>query len=227
MAGYIPESALKKEQRSLKQMDVSAEFIETLEPHIRTFVELTYNDADTLIERAAGNRKTNQQMLDGLESEKMRAEIAELQGEEKELFEGILQSAKRAAGQTDEEFVKQAAEIDEDLIEEYSQKSSEDIWRMVVRTARRLFRESGPQCLDVGEFLSKLDFAKYLADKILEKHYPEMKAVLAALMPRLLKDSFMDTAGKGKYMEVAYLESSGQIVLREVNWEMVQTWANS
>lgn len=228
--GYMSSSAVMR-GRAEKQIEKTGEirrnFIDILEPHIRRFVELTYKENDGVpAEKVADVRRFDRQMLEGLISEHMQAEVDRLEGEEKGFFEEVLQSAKEMETLSDEELLRRMDERDEEIISEFSRGSADEIWRMTINALHRLWKQSGPQSIGIKELIAGLDFARYLADRISEEYYPEMKEIIVALAPELFKESHMDTTRRG-YVEMAYLESSGQIVLREVSWEMVQTWANS
>lgn len=201
-------------------------FVDTLAPHIEKFVRSTYCENSPPEQRLAEDREMNRQMLDGLESEETQAESAELQDEERKLFEGLLQHARTMDGASDEEYIKRALEIDENIIGEWTRGSADEIWRMAINALYRLWKKGGPQSIGIKELMAGLDFAKYIADRISEKYYPEIKEIIIILAPELFKESFMDT-GRNGYWEAAYMESTGEIVLREVSWDMVQSWVNS
>lgn len=201
-------------------------FVDILGPHILKFVRSTYYASIPLEQRLAEDREMTRQMIDGLESEETQAELTELQDEERWLFEELLQHARTMAGASDEECFKHVLEIDESIIGEWTRGSADEIWRMMINALHRLWKKGGPQSIGLKGLVGSLDFAKYLTDRISEKYLPEIKEIIVVLAPELFKESFMDT-GRNGYWEAAYMESTGEIVLREVSWDMVQTWANS
>lgn len=201
-------------------------FIDTTKPRIEKFVRDSYfAGMETPKQRIGRAREDAKNLREGLESEERKKEIAEDGGGK--YFAEVLRNLGVVLGmQTDEEILKDLAEADEELIGESVTSCADWIWQMMINHCHKLWKSGGPQSITMADFLDQLDFFKILRGYIDGKYYPEMKEIVVSLSPELFKESHMDTTKNG-YMEVAYLESSGQIVLREVSWEMLQTWANS
>lgn len=216
-------------EETSKAEQIRENFYKFLESHIEKFVKLTYEESmggpAGSAERLAKDRKFAEEAMKGLEAE---GEPDLGDDEDREFFEKITQAFKNTAVQSDEECINEALELDKGIIYQYTRTCLSAVWQMAIHALYYDMWEDGLQSIRVQEFLERLDFAEHLGVNISDKYYPEIKTLLAQLVPLFLKDGYMYAfEADNKFFEAVYLESSGQIVLREVSREMFQTWEHS
>jgi hypothetical protein len=205
--------------------------IAVLIPLVRPMIEkivLFEAAADNFDDFAAQITEVKSFALEEIKSKKSKSALSK----EGRLYLDFLIDLENATKKlTSEEKAKEDEEITQELIAQDSRMVAVLIWECVVYDGVNRFRKSGEQIMELADFVAELPII-ITNPYCTENDYPEIRRILAEAIPQMFERSFMgkiynDYHVDTKYMEMLYLESTGQIVLREVSEEMFQTWVNS